>query len=50
MQNTAVFINVSRGQTVDEHALIRALQNGEIHGAGLDVFETEPENPHNPLL
>ncbi|KAA0967060.1 D-glycerate dehydrogenase [Sporosarcina sp. ANT_H38] len=50
MKKSAVFINVSRGQTVDEQALIRALQNGEIYGAGLDVFETEPVNPHNPLL
>lgn len=50
MKKSAVFINVSRGQTVDEQALIHALLNGEIHGAGLDVFETEPVNLHNPLL
>lgn len=50
MKKSAVFINVSRGQTVDEQALIRALQNGEIHGAGLDVFEQEPVDPNNPLL
>ena len=50
MKKSAIFINVSRGQTIDETALIRALQNGEIHGAGLDVFEKEPVDPHNPLL
>ena len=38
MKESAIFINVSRGQTVDEQALIRALQNKEIYGAGLDVF------------
>ena len=50
MKESAIFINVSRGQTVDEQALIRALQNGEIHGAGLDVFEQEPVDANNPLL
>ena len=44
MKETAIFINVSRGQTVDEQALIRALENKEIYGAGLDVFEKEPVN------
>lgn len=50
MKKSAVFINVSRGQTVDEQALIRALKNGEILAAGLDVFEKEPVNADNPLL
>lgn len=50
MKKTAIFINVSRGQTIDEQALIQALQNGEIYGAGLDVFEQEPVEPDNPLL
>lgn len=50
MKETAIFINVSRGQTVDEQALIRALENKEIYGAGLDVFEKEPLIPDNPLL
>jgi len=50
MKKSAVFINVSRGQTVEEQALIHALQNGEIHGDGLDVFETEPVDQDNPLL
>ncbi|MCR8631794.1 2-hydroxyacid dehydrogenase [Paenibacillus radicis (ex Xue et al. 2023)] len=50
MKPTAFFINASRGQTVDEQAMIEALQNGTIRGAGLDVFEQEPVSPDNPLL
>ena len=50
MKPTAYFLNCSRGPVVDEAALIRALQNGEIAGAGLDVFEQEPVDPDNPLL
>ncbi|MCJ7840727.1 D-glycerate dehydrogenase [Lederbergia sp. NSJ-179] len=50
MKKTAFFVNVSRGQTVDEKALIAALQTGEIHGAALDVFQTEPVEKENPLL
>lgn len=50
MKKSAFLINVSRGQTVDEQALIAALQNGEIHGAGLDVFQKEPVETDNPLL
>jgi len=50
MKETAFFINGSRGKTVNEAALIAALQNGEIAGAGLDVFEVEPVQKDNPLL
>ena len=50
MKRTAFFINASRGQTVDEAALIEALRTGEIAGAGLDVFDQEPVSPDNPLL
>jgi gluconate 2-dehydrogenase len=50
MKNSAIFINASRGQTVNEEALIDALQSKKILGAGLDVFEKEPVNADNPLL
>ncbi|WP_028307916.1 2-hydroxyacid dehydrogenase [Desulfitibacter alkalitolerans] len=50
MKETAVFVNVSRGKTVNEKALIKALQEGKIYAAGLDVFEQEPVDPNNPLL
>ena len=50
MKPTAYFINTCRGPTVDEAALIAALQAGEIAGAGIDVFEEEPTSPDNPLF
>lgn len=49
MKSTAYLINTSRGALVDEAALIEALQNGQIAGAGLDVQETEPPCEENPL-
>ena len=50
MRPSAYFINVSRGPVVDEPALIRALQDGRIAGAGLDVYDPEPPEASNPLL
>jgi len=50
MKPEAIFINTSRGATVDEPALIKALQEGWIAAAGIDVFEQEPPDPSNPLL
>ena len=50
MKSTAVVINTCRGGVVDEAALIRALRDGEIAGAALDVFEQEPTPRDNPLL
>ncbi len=45
MQETAIFVNVARGDVVDETALIAALQEGRIAGAGLDVYAREPLVP-----
>lgn len=50
MKPSACFINAARGAVVDEEAMIRALRDGTIAGAGLDVFEKEPPDPENPLL
>jgi D-3-phosphoglycerate dehydrogenase len=50
MKPDALFISTGRGPTVDEAALIKALQEGWIAAAGLDVLEKEPPDPSNPLL
>jgi gluconate 2-dehydrogenase len=50
MKPTAIFINASRGKTVDETALIEALHNKQIQAAGLDVYDREPVDALNPLL
>ena len=50
MKNTASVINCGRGPVINEAALIKALQDGEIAAAGLDVLEKEPPEPDNPLI
>jgi D-3-phosphoglycerate dehydrogenase / 2-oxoglutarate reductase len=50
MKKTAIFINTGRGPTVQEAGLIKALQEGWIAHAALDVLETEPPGHNNPLL
>ena len=49
MKPTGIFINMSRGDTVDESALIEALRQGTIAGAGLDVFHEEPLPENSPF-
>lgn len=50
MKKTAIIINTSRGPIIDERSLHKALAERWINSAGLDVFETEPVKPGNPLL
>ncbi len=50
MKESAVLVNCARGAIVDEAALVRALEEGEIASAGIDVFEEEPPNAGNPLF
>jgi gluconate 2-dehydrogenase len=50
MKKTAIFINGSRGETVNEDALVDALSQKKILGAGLDVYQQEPINHDHPLL
>jgi phosphoglycerate dehydrogenase-like enzyme len=49
MKREAFIVNIGRGKLIDEPALVRALQEGRIAGAGLDVFETEPLPADSPL-
>jgi D-3-phosphoglycerate dehydrogenase len=50
MKKTAFLLNISRGELVDEAALVQALQNNQIAGAALDVVQDEPVKKTNPLL
>lgn len=50
MKKTAYFVNTARGGIIDQKALTKALTEGWIAGAGLDVFEQEPIDPNDPTL
>jgi len=50
MKQNAILINVSRGEIVDEEALAKAIREGWIAGAGVDVYSTEPPSSNHPLL
>jgi phosphoglycerate dehydrogenase-like enzyme len=50
MKSSAYFVNTGRAWSIDESALARALSEGKVAGAGIDVFSFEPPLPNNPLL
>lgn len=49
MKYGVYIVNTARGAIIDEKALYEALVSGKVAGAALDVFESEPLNPENPL-
>jgi len=50
MKRGSFLINTSRGEAINEDALLKVLQSGHLKGAGLDAFAVEPPDPKNPLL
>jgi phosphoglycerate dehydrogenase-like enzyme len=50
MKNTALLVNVARGEIMDHEALVQAVRHGHIGGVGLDVFDKEPIPVDDPLL
>ncbi|MCY3879228.1 MAG: hydroxyacid dehydrogenase [Rhodobacteraceae bacterium] len=50
LRDRAILVNASRGGLVDEAALLQRIRSGKLHGAGIDVFESEPPPPDSPLL
>lgn len=50
MKPTSVFVNIARGEVVDQEALIAALRNGTIFAAGLEVMTSEPIPADHPLM
>lgn len=50
MKRSAILINVARGAVIDEVGFTKAMKDGLIAGAGIDVFEKEPMNPNSPIL
>jgi phosphoglycerate dehydrogenase-like enzyme len=50
MKQGSFLVNTSRGEVIEEEALLQALHSGHIRGAALDAFAVEPPDPHGPLL
>jgi D-3-phosphoglycerate dehydrogenase len=50
MKKGSFLINTSRGEMIDEQALLEALLSGHLKGVGMDAFQAEPPDPNNPLL